>query len=373
MPALQAPVLRAPVLRRKTRFRGSAAGLEKAIALVVGLGTTVLSVQCARLSVQSESNEEAPWFATKEAPLAIDGKVPRDPLVPAELPLATPAPEIADYRLGPGDRIEVTVLGRSELSGTFTLGPDGQIGLPLVGTTILQRLTREEARARIHEGLQPFFTDSLSVALDVVEYVNNKVYVLGRVEIPGIVELTGRGTLLQALASAGGLPVREFRSYLAKCAIIRGRDEILWIDLIDLLQGGNLALNVPLRNGDVVFIPDSEDTIVFVMGEVASPGAVPIKVRLTTAQALAHAGGPTEDADLEQVYLIREGPGGERRDPVRIDFRRLLESGDFSRNFDLQSGDILYVARNGLGNVSYVMRKLSPSFSGLAVGASLSR
>ncbi len=284
-----------------------------------------------------------------------------------------PARSTSDYRLGPGDVLSITVVGQSSLNGTYTVGPDGIFSFPLLGPVEAATHTRRETAASLEVGLDEFFKNRLSVNIAVTHYENNKVFVLGRVEQPGFVKLTGEGTLLQVLAEAGGLPVREFRSFLARCAIIRGRDEIIWIDLIDLLQHGNIALNAPLQNGDVVFIPDSEDTTVFVMGEVESPGAVPIKVRLLLSQALAQAGGPTEDADLRKVYLVRAADEGEVKRPILINFAHIIETGDFSTNFALEGGDILFVARSGIGDIDYHLRKLVPGLQGLALGAALAR
>ncbi|MEM7309048.1 MAG: polysaccharide biosynthesis/export family protein [Planctomycetota bacterium] len=282
-----------------------------------------------------------------------------------------PAEGTPDYRIGPGDGIRVTVVGQPDVTGQHVVGPDGSVSVPLAGTVALRGDTRDRAAERIGDRLQTFFLEPLRVTVEVTDYRNNKAYVLGRVERPGVVDLTGAGTLLQVLAEAGGLPVREYRSFLARCAIIRGRNQILWIDLIDLLQGGNVSLNVPLRNGDVVFIPDSEDATVFVMGEVAAPGAVPIKVRLDLVQALAQAGGPTEDAELESVFLIRPNGADGFGAPIRIDFKALIETGDFRENVELKAGDILFVARNGMGDVNYVLRKLQPSFAALTLGVAV--
>ena len=283
---------------------------------------------------------------------------------------STPAPATPDYRMGPGDKLRVVVMGEEQLSAEYTIGPDGSIAVPLAGTLHLQGLTRSEAAVLMEEGLSPFFASRPTVGVSVIHYENNKVYVLGRVEMPGVVELTGSGTLLQAISEAGGLPVREYRSYLSRCAVIRGQDQIFWVDLLDLLQNGNIALNIPLHNGDVVYLPDAEDATVFVLGEVNAPGAVPIKVRLSLTSALAQAGGPTRDADLSALYLIRDPEDGGGT-PRRIDLEYLLESGDFTQNYELESGDVLYVARNGWGDVSYVLNTLNPALSALSIGLAL--
>ncbi|MEO0649676.1 MAG: polysaccharide biosynthesis/export family protein [Planctomycetota bacterium] len=282
---------------------------------------------------------------------------------------SAPATATNDYRIGPGDGVDVFVGGDASLGGRFRVGPDGQIGLPLAGTVRLHGLTRDEAASRITERIAPLLATPPRVSVDITDYANNRVFVLGRVEMPGEVELRGSGTLLQAIAAAGGMPVREFRAFLSRAAIVRGSEEILWIDLIDLLQNGNVRLNVPLRNGDVVFIPDSEDATVFVMGAVETPGAVPIKVRIDLASALSRAGGPLETADLERIYVLRPNPGGDPIQPVVVDFERLLETGDFSENLELRSGDIVYVARSGLGDVNYVLRQLLPGAAVVATGA----
>lgn len=337
--------------RPRTRLRRLLGRLVALSSLIWALGCAQHHVVPPETVLEPVREEPAPLRAT---PSQIE-TLARDASVPA--------PSTRHYAIGPADTLRIAVVGQPELTANYTVGPDGSIALPLAGTLAVGGCTRDEARRLVTEHLAPYFDPLPSVGLDITDYRNNRAYVLGRVEVPGVVELTGNGSLLQALAEAGGLPVREFRSYLAQCAIIRGREEILWIDLTDLLQRGNLALNVPLQNGDVVFIPDSEDTTVFVMGEVENAGAVPVKVRITLTQALAQAGGPTEDADLEEVYLIRSAAAGGPGKPIKVDLRHLLETADFGQDFELQRGDILYVARNGMGDVDYVLRKLSPGGS----------
>ena len=296
-----------------------------------------------------------------------------DPALFEATSASVPAPSTPAYRVGPGDALRITVVGQPEVSGAHVVGPDGCIQVPIAGTLEVAGSTREDVTASLRGRLEGYFLVRPTIAVDITEYNNNKAYVLGRVERPGVVDLTGAGSLLQVLAEAGGLPVREFRSFLSRCAIIRGRDQILWIDLIDLLQRGNVALNVPIHNGDVVFLPDAEDATVFVMGEVRAPGAVPIKVRLDVVQALSHVGGPTEDANLSNVFVLRSDANDGFGEPLRIDFRALLETSDFRENVELLAGDVVFVGRSGMGDLSYVLRKLQPSFSALTLAAALQR
>lgn len=288
---------------------------------------------------------------------------------PEVLRSSSPAETTTEYSIGPSDVLRVHVVGHPDLTGEFTVGPDGCIGMFLIGTVMLRGLSRTEGANQIATQLEPFLQTAPVVTIDVRSYQNNKVFVLGRVEEPGIVELTGSGTLLQALSEAGGLPVREFRAFLSRAAIIRGSEQILWIDLSDLLQSGNVALNIPLQNGDVVYIPDSEDSTVFVMGSVETPGAIPIKARIHLAQVLSKAGGPNEDADLTKIFVLRPTRDGTPIQPMHVDFRHLLETGDFTENIEILAGDIIYVARSGMGDLNYVLRKLAPGVAVVGTAA----
>ena len=88
-------------------------------------------------------------------------------------------------------------------------------------------------------------------------------------------------TLIAAVLSpslhggVGGLPVGGVgaeKAVLTRVAIFRGRDKMVWVNLKNLLSGKELALNIRLQRNDVVYLPDGDDQLVYVMGEVARPG-----------------------------------------------------------------------------------------------------
>ena len=265
----------------------------------------------------------------------------------------------SEYLLGPGDELTLKVWNRPEISEEkIIVGPDGVINILRVGAVKVAGRTRDDVTREIARKLSAFY-ETPEVTLAVKTYNNNKAFVLGRVEIPGVVKFPGNGTLLEALSLAGGLPVRQSGAFLTKCAIIRGKDQIIWIDLRELLNNGNMALNAPIRNNDVIFIPESEDEMVYVMGEVKVPGAVKMKTRLTYLDALMLSGGPTEDANTEKTYLIRfDGKNGATKE---IDLEKMLAGADLNQNFKLQDNDIIYVARKGLSNFNYVLRQILPA------------
>lgn len=257
-----------------------------------------------------------------------------------------------DYRLGNGDQITLNVIGRPEMSGQHILGPDGRITLPLAGPLKLSDLTREEASQAVAKALSPFYKD-MYATVKVDKYASNRVTVLGRVEHPGVLQFETAPNLLDILAQAGGLPVLRKEQVLTRCSIVRG-DKIIWIDLKRLLTG-DLSLNIPLQRNDVVYIPDAFDTSVFILGAVGQPGAYRLTPQMSFLDALGQAGGATLDADTRQMRLIRPG----KNQNLEVDMDELLKPNP-GLNVVMEEGDIVFVPRNGIAKVGYILQKINP-------------
>lgn len=267
------------------------------------------------------------------------------------------------YRIGEGDHLSLQVWNRPELSGKHVLGPDGQISVPLIGTQKLLAMTREEAAGNIKVKLNEYYTNPI-VVLGVEQYQANRVTVLGRVLTPGILQFDKPPVLLDVLARAGSMPVLDKQATLTRAAIFRGREKIIWVDLKSLLNRGDLAYNIRLKPNDLVYIPDSSDTTVYVMGAVAKPGAYRLTPNMSYLDALAQAGGPNEDAETKEISLYRPG-----RDAVqKVPFAAVLTDGP-RVNYALEEGDIIYVPKRGLAEVGYVLRQLLPGLSFMTFGA----
>ncbi len=262
------------------------------------------------------------------------------------------------YLLGPGDRFAFVVRGRPDVSREEVIvSPDGEVALPRVGVLSVAGQSLRQATDTMQERLRRYYEDP-EVTLVMKHFQNNKVYVLGRVANPGAVHFTGRGTLLEALALAGGLPADTAKSFLSRCMIVRGKDMVIWIDLRDLLENGNMALNAGLRNNDVVFIPQSDDQVTYVMGQVLQPGVLMLRSTMTVLDAVMQAGGPTRDA-VGVAYLVRQAEG--RGLVEEISLKDIVERGDLRKNYVLKDGDIVYVEERGASKFNYYLSKLLPS------------
>jgi polysaccharide export outer membrane protein len=273
-----------------------------------------------------------------------------------------------EYEIGPGDQIRIDFWGRDSLSGDHIVGPFGKVTLPMLGEFKMGGLTRVQAITQITRVYQGFYENPI-LTVKIVKYLNNKVYVLGRVTNPGVIHFEGNGSLLEALSLAGGLPTRDKTIFLSKCSIIRGNDQIIWVDLVQLLQKGNLKLNVKLRNNDIIHIPESTDAAVFVMGEVKNPGSYQIQTSgLSLLDAINLAGGATEDGNINEIRLVRNMKEG---NVMIVDLTDFYEKGDYTKNALLRDDDIIFIPERGMAQFNYYLRQIDPLLRTFVSGALL--
>ena len=258
------------------------------------------------------------------------------------------------YILGSGDVVTVTVWGHPELSGKRVIGPDGEIQLPFVGSFRVAGLSADDAGSKLTSALREDYLNT-AAAITVDKYNSNQVIVLGHVAHQGVLVFASDPTLLEALAKAGAAPGKDDQSGMpTRCAIIRGRDRIMWVDLRPLMRGSDLSLNIPLLRNDLVFVPDPDDELVYVMGQVKNPGPYPLTANMSFLEALARAGGPIDSAQQGKIVLARPSKNTEQIVDLESDIQKA------GTNYQLEPGDIVYVPKSGLAKLGYVMQQISP-------------
>ncbi|WP_300673932.1 polysaccharide biosynthesis/export family protein [Desulfoluna sp.] len=263
-----------------------------------------------------------------------------------------------EYLIGSGDLLNVDIWNRPKLSGEHLVGPYGHITLPMLGEFKIGGMNRKKASELITALYRQFYEEPITT-VKIIKYMNNRVYVLGRVANPGVIHFSSQATLLEALAMAGGLPTRDKTIFLSKCYIVRGKEQIIWIDLLKLLQRANLKLNISLANNDIIYIPESMDAAVFVMGEVENPGSYQIQTTgLSMLDAINLAGGPTEDAQTGKIRLIREMEDQEGVKTINMD--KMLATGNLAQNFLLLDNDIIFIPKKGIASFNYYLRQIDP-------------
>lgn len=267
-----------------------------------------------------------------------------------------------EYELGPGDEISLDFPGRPELDGKKVVGPDGRITLSVCGPIHVADQTRTEAAKTIVAALSAYYKD-LTATVNVDRYGSNRIVIIGSVKNPGVLYFDTTPTLLDViargglLANAGGGPssgpgVRD--GIPERCAIYRGNDEVVWVDLRQLLQSGNSMADLRLRRNDIVFVPAQQEVFVSVLGSVTHPGAIALTPESTLASILAQAGGLSEGAS-SKIQIIQPSTG--KTSTVTFKSLLTLKGTDEVR---LHAGDVVYVPASGFFKSTYVIQRLSP-------------
>lgn len=273
------------------------------------------------------------------------------------LPGAARAQVSPTYTLGPGDVVDVVVVGEPSLTVTVTVRPDGRISYPMLGEMEVTGLKPEELAERIRQGLVRYIRQPL-VSVSVRDArARPFVYLLGQVARPGAYEVQRGWTVVQAIASAGGVTAR---ADLRHAQLVR-QNQVLSVDLERVLLRGEAQQAPALEPGDVVVIPEMPLRRVFVLGLVARPGAYEISEGARLHEAVSLAGGPDRRAALEAVGVIRNGAS-----PGRVqtfDLLRFLRAADSSQNLVLQPGDIVFVPETRNPDWESVLRGLSFIFT----------
>ena len=160
----------------------------------------------------------------------------------------------SDYRIGPGDLMEVSVWKEPEASSQVVVRPDGKISLPLIKDLEVIGKTPMEIEKIVVEKLSPLI-NSPNVTVTVREIRSKKVYILGEVNRTGSYQITQPTTVLQILTEAGGLRpyAKEKSIYILR--IENGRQQKLPFNYKDVVQGKKIEQNIFVQPGDTIVVP----------------------------------------------------------------------------------------------------------------------
>ena len=339
----------------QTNTRAQAVLFNSSLAVRLGL------FFCVAASVTS-AVAQAP--ATSAVPSAEPSSLQRRPL---DIENAQPDAH-EEYTLGPGDEIVISVAGRPELSGTHTVGPDGRITIPVVGTVLVGDKSRDDAAKAVDETLAKYYSGSMTSTVQVTKYGSNHILLLGAIEKPGLITFDQPPTLLEAITRGGSVLNSDKTVQMARrCIVYRGNSQVMNVNISDRFDGQRALNDIRLRRNDIVFIPEHQESVISVLGEVGKPGPEPLSSSTTVIALLASAGGITEKAGSNPRITITEASTGRIQE---ISFKELLTLHGGS-DVGLHDGDIVFVPRSGLSKTGFFMQQISP-ITGLGTAFALS-
>ncbi len=260
----------------------------------------------------------------------------------------------AEYRLGPGDLIEVGVFGVEEFRHTIRLNASGVIKLPLLDSIEAGGLTPAELEQRLTTLLEADVIKDPHVSVFVKEYRSQPVYVLGSVKNPGQYQITTQMHIVEAISMAGGLQQNAVGEAVIQRPLHEGGEQLIKVDLAELLEKGDLSRNVVVKGGDVIHIAERLTETVYVVGEVNRSGAFakPAKQELRVSQVIAWAGGATKTAKLSKGILIRYNEQG-GREQLPVDIGQILKGK--REDFFVKANDVIFVPGSRIKDIGLTM------------------
>jgi polysaccharide export outer membrane protein len=254
----------------------------------------------------------------------------------------------SEYILGPEDKLKVSVFRQDEMTKELTISASGMISYYLIGDMDASGLTAFQLRDRLQAKLAQYIK-APEVYVEILEHRSHKVFVLGQVKNPGVYRMKNDFSLLEAVSESGGI-TRD--AYLDGAYVVR-EGKVLIVNFYELIEKGNMNENIPLLKGDVIYVPDNRDHKVFVLGEVRNQAAIPMRAQLTLIEAVAEAGGFTQDAKKDSIVIMR----GNLSEPEVMQIN--AEDLNVAASIPLKRGDIVYVASSTIANVERAAVRLS--------------
>jgi polysaccharide biosynthesis/export protein len=366
------------VIVRMNPFRGSILNVQ------VILGISLFLIAAPALA-QSSADTGSPPMPHMQSSTEIDQRM----LEERENPLgSTLESHSGESPIGPDDLLNISVFEAPEMNCSVRVSASGEVSLQLLGAIHAAGLTPRELESVLQGLLRRTYMKDPHVGVFVQELQSHPVSVVGAVKMPGVFQIRGTKTVIEVLSMAEGvtddagdtvlimhdagyaeldrstgpdttwagiapgLP-GELRSKNngSRPAVPEKNGEIEKINLKKLLESADSALNVPVRPGDIVKVPQAG--IVYVVGEVQKPGGFVLQnhENISVLQALALAEGPTHTSAISRARIIRTDQVTGKRTEIPMNLGKII-SGKTPDAF-LQPKDIVFVPNSAAKKVLY--------------------
>ena len=327
-----------------------------------------------------------------------------------------------DYKLGPGDELQIEVFGTPVMNQSMKVSGSGMITFPLVGEIRAADLTAVQLEEAIAVKLRDLkLIERPEVLVHVTAYESKQIYVFGAIDRPGLYQMSQDLRVMDAIFMAGGIdpnagkygyvhrkvselgpdwpgwprrmpvpvaaPVdertgnvrmpspRDIATTPAARALIEHPDtvfpgtEVMKFDIENAKKGGLVEPNLLLKAGDIVVIAEETKNAFYVIGDVRNPAAVqmpgPSYRKIYISQAISWVGGPLRTAKVSQGLLIRVGADGVRKE-FKFDYNAVIHGKQ--PDLEVQPNDILFIPGSNSKTLAYAILGILPA-TAIAQGA----
>ena len=251
-------------------------------------------------------------------------------LAPQALAQPAAAAAAAEYRLGAGDIIRITVYQNQDLTLETRVSESGTVSYPLLGTVRIGNLSPSQAEKLIADGLRNGnFVKNPQVTIVLLQVKGNQASVLGQVNRPGRYPIeVADMRLTDLLANAGGV-ASSGTEQLVLTGTRNGKPYRVEVELAAIFGPNGRDLDITIQNGDVLWVDRAP--LVYIYGEVQRPGPMRLERGMTLMQVLASGGGLTQRGTERGIRVHRKAGDGK----VQV-----LQPG---MDESLKDGDVVYV------------------------------
>ena len=221
----------------------------------------------------------------------------------------TTAQPLAEYRLGSGDVIRVSVYQNLDLTLETRISEAGTVSYPLLGSVKLGGLTTGQAEKTIADGLRNGnFVKQPQVSVLVVQIRGNQVSVLGQVNRPGRFPIEVADMRLSDMLAVAGGVAPQGSDTVVLSGHRDGKAYRVEVELPRLFSAERIGDDVGVQNGDTIWVDRAP--MIYIYGEVQRPGALRLERGMTLMQALAAGGGLTQRGTDKGIRVNRRGADG---------------------------------------------------------------
>jgi len=277
----------------------------------------------------------------------------------------TPVEAPMDYRIRPGDLLEVKVDKAEELCGTYRVSADGNFEMYFLGRVPAGNKTSEELVTQIANSLRGRYLRTPRVTVSIKQMTGKPIYIQGAVRGPGTYMVSNRVSLLKLISLSGGLADNHGSSAFifrethpegsptpAVAAAQQPNDanppeySFTSVNISGLLKG-NLDENVMVELNDIVNIPVADQF--FVAGEVRAPGSFALRPGTTLRQAISLAQGFTLQAATGRAMIFRDDSSQGRRIDIKVDVGAVMAGK--AQDIPIKANDVVIIPNSKLKSV----------------------
>ncbi len=166
-----------------------------------------------------------------------------------------------DYRIRPGDELEILVWEQPSFNTVTTVSKRGSIAIPLIGELVVSGLTREELKRDIKRELSEYIKGEMNLTVSIRNTDDSVVSVFGMVVHPDNYPVVDQTTIFRILSSAGG-PTEFANMKEVKLYKQSGPENYVTLNLMDFLESGQMhSPALMVQSGDIIYVPKKENAV----------------------------------------------------------------------------------------------------------------